>query len=40
MSEASVKTAKINLGYTEITSPIAGKIGRTAVTKGQCGRPE
>jgi membrane fusion protein (multidrug efflux system) len=34
MSEASVRTAEINLGYTEITSPIAGKIGRTAVTKG------
>ncbi|MBI2253187.1 MAG: efflux RND transporter periplasmic adaptor subunit [Proteobacteria bacterium] len=34
MSEAAVRTAQINLGYTEITSPITGKIGRTAVTKG------
>nr|WP_298685171.1 efflux RND transporter periplasmic adaptor subunit [uncultured Dongia sp.] len=34
MSEASVRTAEINLGYTEIKSPITGKIGRTAVTKG------
>jgi membrane fusion protein (multidrug efflux system) len=34
ISEASVKTAQINLGYTEIKAPITGKIGRTAVTKG------
>lgn len=34
MSEAAVRTAQINLGYTEITSPITGKIGRTSVTKG------
>lgn len=34
ISEAAVRTAQINLGYTEITSPISGKIGRTAVTKG------
>lgn len=34
MSEAGVRTAQINLGYTEITSPIDGKIGRTSVTKG------
>lgn len=33
-SEAAVRQAQINLGYTEITSPITGKIGRTAVTKG------
>jgi membrane fusion protein (multidrug efflux system) len=26
--EANLATAKINLGYTDITSPIAGKIGR------------
>src|SRR5215813_7901394 len=31
--EASLQTAKINLGYTDITSPIAGKVGRTSVTK-------
>ena len=32
--EANLQTAKINLGYTDIVSPIAGKIGRTSVTKG------
>lgn len=32
--EANLKTAEINLGYTEITSPIAGKVGKTNVTKG------
>ena len=32
--EANLQTAKINLGYTDITAPIAGKIGRTNVTKG------
>jgi membrane fusion protein (multidrug efflux system) len=40
MSEASVRTAQINLGYTEITSPIKGKIGRTAVTKGNVVGPD
>ena len=33
-AEASVATAKINLGYTIIDSPIAGRIGATAVTVG------
>ncbi len=32
--EANLDTAKINLGYTDITSPITGKIGRTNITKG------
>lgn len=32
--EASLETARINLGYTNIVSPIAGKIGKTSVTKG------
>jgi membrane fusion protein (multidrug efflux system) len=32
--EASLETARINLGYTNIISPIAGKIGKTSVTKG------
>jgi membrane fusion protein (multidrug efflux system) len=32
--EANLKTAQINLGYTEILSPIAGKIGKTNITKG------
>jgi membrane fusion protein (multidrug efflux system) len=32
--EANLTTAKINLGYTDITSPIAGEVGKTKVTKG------
>jgi len=32
--QANLDTANINLGYTDITSPIAGKIGRTNITKG------
>ena len=34
VDEANLQTARINLGYTEITAPIAGRIGRTSVTKG------
>jgi membrane fusion protein, multidrug efflux system len=33
-AEADLATAKINLGYTDIVSPIAGKIGKTNITKG------
>jgi membrane fusion protein, multidrug efflux system len=32
--QANLETAKINLGYTDINSPIAGKIGKTNITKG------
>ncbi len=32
--QASVATARINLGYTTVASPIAGRIGATAVTVG------
>jgi membrane fusion protein (multidrug efflux system) len=32
--EANLSNAKINLGYTDIVSPISGKVGRTNVTKG------
>lgn len=38
--EASLKTAKINLGYTNITSPITGRIGRTIITKGNVVGPD
>lgn len=31
---ASVKTAAINLAYTRVTSPIAGRTGRSSVTEG------
>ena len=33
-AQAQVDNAKINLGYTTIASPIAGRIGATAVTQG------
>jgi membrane fusion protein, multidrug efflux system len=32
--KASVKTARINLGYARITAPISGRIGRSNVTDG------
>jgi membrane fusion protein (multidrug efflux system) len=31
---AAVQTASINLGYTAVTSPLSGRIGRAAVTEG------
>ncbi|MBV9970582.1 MAG: efflux RND transporter periplasmic adaptor subunit [Xanthobacteraceae bacterium] len=37
--EANLATAKINLGYTEINAPIAGKISKTNVTKGNVVSP-
>ncbi len=37
--EANLATAKINLGYTDIVSPITGKIGRTNLTKGNVVSP-
>ena len=33
-AQANLQTSQINLGYTDIYAPIAGKIGRTAVTVG------
>ncbi|MGD0412633.1 MAG: efflux RND transporter periplasmic adaptor subunit [Verrucomicrobiota bacterium] len=32
--QAMVETARINLGYTRVVSPIPGRIGRSAVTDG------
>jgi membrane fusion protein (multidrug efflux system) len=32
--KAAVQTAKINLGYASVTSPISGRIGRALVTEG------
>jgi membrane fusion protein, multidrug efflux system len=40
IDEANLRTAKINLGYTEITAPVAGKIGRTNITKGNVVGPQ
>jgi membrane fusion protein (multidrug efflux system) len=31
---ASVKSARLNLGYTTVTAPISGRIGRSIVTEG------
>jgi membrane fusion protein (multidrug efflux system) len=38
-AKANVKSSQINLDYTEISSPIDGKIGRTAVTPGNVVTP-
>jgi membrane fusion protein (multidrug efflux system) len=38
-AQASVKQSEINLGYTEIPSPIDGRIGRTAITPGNVVSP-
>lgn len=32
--KAAVRTAEINLGYTTVTAPISGRIGRALVTEG------
>ena len=32
--KAAVETARINLGYTRVTAPIAGRIGKSNVTDG------
>lgn len=32
--KASAETARINLGYTKVTAPISGRIGRSTVTDG------
>jgi membrane fusion protein (multidrug efflux system) len=33
-ARAALDAAKINLGYTTVTSPVSGRIGRSAVTEG------
>lgn len=33
-AKAAVETARINLAYTKVTSPINGRIGKSAVTEG------
>jgi membrane fusion protein, multidrug efflux system len=38
--EASLQTAKINLGYAEIVAPVSGRIGRTNITKGNVVSPD
>ncbi len=34
VGRAAVETAKINLGYANVTAPISGRIGRALVTEG------
>ena len=40
IDEANLRTAKINLGYTDINSPIAGKVGKTNITRGNVVSPQ
>ncbi|CAH2603978.1 Efflux pump periplasmic linker BepF [Rhodovastum atsumiense] len=39
-AQADLQTAEINLGYTSITAPITGKIGRASVTVGNVVSPQ
>jgi multidrug resistance efflux pump len=34
-TKASVESARINLAYTKVTSPISGRIGKSSVTEGR-----
>ncbi len=34
LGDAQVRTARINLGYTRVTAPVSGRIGRATVTQG------
>jgi len=38
-AKANLQIAQINLGYTSITAPISGRIGRTAFTRGNLLNP-
>lgn len=40
VDKAALETARINLGYTEIVSPITGKVGKTNITKGNVVTPQ
>jgi membrane fusion protein (multidrug efflux system) len=39
-ADANLKTATINLGYTEITAPISGEVGRSKFTQGNVVGPD
>lgn len=39
-ADADLKTAQINLGYTTISAPITGRVGRAQVTKGNLVGPD
>ena len=40
VDEANLQTARINLGYASIASPISGKVGKTSITKGNVVTPQ
>jgi len=40
IADSNLKTANVNLGYTEIISPITGEIGRTNFTQGNVVGPD
>jgi membrane fusion protein (multidrug efflux system) len=40
IADANLKTANVNLGYTTITAPITGEIGRSKLTKGNVVNPD
>ncbi len=40
IADANLKTANVNLGYTEIIAPITGEIGRSKLTKGNVVGPD
>lgn len=39
-ASSNLKTAEINLGYTEIAAPITGEVGRSRLTKGNVVGPD
>ena len=40
VADANLKTATVNIGYTEIVAPISGQIGRSKFTKGNVVGPD
>jgi membrane fusion protein (multidrug efflux system) len=40
IADANLKTANVNLGYTDIIAPITGEVGRTKFTKGNVVGPD
>jgi len=40
VASSNLKTAEINLGYTDITAPISGEVGRSRLTKGNVVGPD
>jgi membrane fusion protein (multidrug efflux system) len=40
IADANLKTATVNLGYTDILAPINGQIGRSQLTKGNVVGPD